>query len=54
MAIIVCICKRAGHSVHLQLANIIASKVGVAHKVNVVVADVVVLPDRDFLILHLT
>jgi len=54
MAIIACICTRAGLSVHLQVANIIASKVGVAHKANVVVADVVALPDRGFLILHLT
>ena len=48
------ICTRAGLSVHLQLANTIASKVGVAHEANVVVADVVVLPDRGFLILRLT
>ena len=54
MAIIACICTRAGLSVHLQLANTIASKVGVAHEANVVVAGVVVLPNRGFLILRLT
>jgi len=54
MAIIARICTRAGLSVHLKLANIIASKSKRGSRSEVVLADVVVLPDSDFFIFRLT